>query len=107
LERRKYATKAVLFALISSPKHTPKADNVPSDYDEVYNRQNDILYLDRNSRYDEMVAHPATIPMTKDSICSASLTIRQFATTDIKTAKARYSHQYCCNTEYHCPHFRL
>jgi hypothetical protein len=47
----------------------PKADNVPSDYDEVYNRQNDILYLDRNSRYDEMVAHPATIPMTKDSIC--------------------------------------
>jgi hypothetical protein len=65
----------------------PKADNVPSDYDEVYNRQNDILYLDRNSRYDEMVAHPATIPMTKDSICSASLTIRQFATTDIKRLK--------------------
>jgi len=42
----------------------PKADNVPSDYDEVYNRQNDILYLDRNSRYDEMVTHLATIPMT-------------------------------------------
>jgi NTE family protein len=42
----------------------PKADNVPSDYDEVYNRQNDILYLDRNSRYDEMVAHLATILMT-------------------------------------------
>jgi predicted acylesterase/phospholipase RssA len=37
-----------------------KVDNVPSDYDEVYNRQTEITFLDRNSHYDEMVAHLAT-----------------------------------------------
>ena len=34
-----------------------EVDKVPTDYNEVYNRQNDILYLDRNSRYDEMVTY--------------------------------------------------
>jgi NTE family protein len=35
-------------------------DNVPSDYDEVNNRQTEITFLDRNSHYDEMVAHLVT-----------------------------------------------
>lgn|GEM_PF-2990626 len=37
-----------------------KADNVPSDYDEVTNRKIEIQFLDRNSGYDEMVAYLAT-----------------------------------------------
>jgi NTE family protein len=36
-----------------------KVDKVPTDYNEVYSRQNDILYLDRNSHYDEMVTYLA------------------------------------------------
>jgi predicted acylesterase/phospholipase RssA len=40
--------------------HPSKADNIPTDYDEVKNRVNDIQFLDRNSQYDEMVAHLAT-----------------------------------------------
>ena len=36
-----------------------KVENVPADYNEVYSRQKDILYLDRNSHYDEMVTHLA------------------------------------------------
>ncbi|HEY7078660.1 MAG TPA: patatin-like phospholipase family protein [Nitrososphaeraceae archaeon] len=37
-----------------------KVDNVPTDYNEVQNRQTEITFLDRNSHYDEMVAHLAT-----------------------------------------------
>ena len=37
-----------------------KVDNVPPDYDEVQNRTLDIQFLDRNSHYDEMVAHLVT-----------------------------------------------
>ena len=37
-----------------------KVDNVPTDYDEVTNRITEIPFLDRNSHYDEMVAHLAT-----------------------------------------------
>ena len=36
------------------------ADNVPTDYDEVQNRTTGIQFLDRDSHYDEMVAHLAT-----------------------------------------------
>jgi NTE family protein len=39
--------------------HPSKADSVPTDYDEVKNRVNDISFLDRNSRYDEMVTYLA------------------------------------------------
>jgi NTE family protein len=39
--------------------HPSKADNVPTDYDEVKNRANDISVLDRNSHYDEMVTYLA------------------------------------------------
>ncbi len=39
--------------------HPSERDNVLTDYDEAKNRVNDILFLDRNSRYDEMVAYLA------------------------------------------------
>jgi NTE family protein len=37
-----------------------KVDNVPSDYNEVQNRTTGVQFLDRDSHYDEMVAHLAT-----------------------------------------------
>ena len=37
-----------------------KIDNVPTVYDEATNRITEIQFLDRNSHYDEMVAHLAT-----------------------------------------------
>ncbi len=40
--------------------HPSKRDNVLTDYDEVKNRVNDILFSDRSSRYDEMVTYLAT-----------------------------------------------
>ena len=40
--------------------HPSKRDNILTDYDEAKNRVNDILFSDRNSRYDEMVAYLAT-----------------------------------------------
>ena len=39
--------------------HPSKANRVPTDYDEVKNRVNDISFLDRNSHYDEMVTYLA------------------------------------------------
>jgi predicted acylesterase/phospholipase RssA len=39
--------------------HPSKADSIPTDYDEVKNRANDISFSDRNSHYDEMVTHLA------------------------------------------------
>jgi NTE family protein len=40
--------------------HPSKHDTVPTGYDAVNDRINDITYLDRNSHYDEMVADLVT-----------------------------------------------
>jgi NTE family protein len=40
--------------------HPPKQDTVPSDYDGVKDRVNDIIYSDRTSHYDENMAHLVT-----------------------------------------------
>jgi NTE family protein len=40
--------------------HPSKQDTVPTDYDAVKDRINDIIFSDRNSRYDEMVADLVT-----------------------------------------------
>jgi NTE family protein len=40
--------------------HPSKQDTVPTDYDAVRDRINDITFSDRNSHYDEMVADLAT-----------------------------------------------
>jgi NTE family protein len=40
--------------------HPSKQDTVPTDYDAVKDRINDITFSDRNSRYDEMVADLVT-----------------------------------------------
>ena len=40
--------------------HPSKQTNIPTDYDGVKDRHNDITYSDRNSHYDERVANLIT-----------------------------------------------
>ena len=40
--------------------HPSKKDIIPTDYDGVNDRVNDIMFSDRNSRYDEMVTYLVT-----------------------------------------------
>jgi NTE family protein len=40
--------------------HPSKQDTIPDDHDAVKDRINDIIYSDRNSHYDEMVAELVT-----------------------------------------------